>query len=33
MDVPPIRLDRDLWLAGQLGLPLGPHRPMWPAEE
>jgi dienelactone hydrolase len=33
MDVTPIRLDRDLWLAEQLGLPLGLNRPVWPAEE
>jgi dienelactone hydrolase len=33
MDVMPIRLDRDLWLAEQLGLPAGQNRLVWPAEE
>lgn len=33
MDVSPIRLDRDLWLAEQLALPVGPNRSAWPAEE
>jgi pimeloyl-ACP methyl ester carboxylesterase len=33
MDVMPIRLDRDLWLAEQLGLPARPSRLVWPAEE
>lgn len=33
MDVTPIRLDRDLWLAEQLGLPAGPNRSLWPAED
>jgi dienelactone hydrolase len=33
MDVSPIRLDRDLWLAEQLGLSIGPNRLVWSAEE